>query len=107
MTVFPKHALAQGSQLLATLFPQFSTEASQVPFIASRKGNEAMAKLTGWEIYYIWETRRHTENVSMAERREESRSVCSAQLQAVPISSLLQHSSDSFGAKIMLGCLQR
>lgn len=84
-----------------------------MPFIASRKGNEAMAKLTGWEIYYIWETCRRIENVSTAERpmcrsgHQQSRSVCSAQLHTMPISSVLQHSSDSFGAKIMLDYLQK
>lgn len=53
------------------------------------------------------------ENVSMAERptcrrsrHQESRFVCPAQLQAVPIPSLLHHSGGSFGAKIMLGCSQ-
>lgn len=113
MTVFPKHALAQGSQLLAALFPQFSTETSRMPFIAAREGNEASARVTGWVIYYIWKTCWHIENVSMAERptcrrsrHRESRSVCPAQLQAMPISSLLHHSGGSFGAKIMLGCLQ-
>lgn len=112
MTVFSKHALAQRSQLLAALFPQFSTETSRMPFIASREGSEASASLTGWEIGYIWETCWHIENVSVAERptchgrHRESRSLYPAQLQVVPFSSLLHHSGGSFGAKLMLGCLQ-
>lgn len=96
MTVFPKHALTQGSQLLAALFPQFSTETSWMPCIASREGNDASARLKGWEMHYtwemhyIWETCWHIENVSMAKtpmccsRPWESHSLCLAHLLTSP-----------------------
>lgn len=68
MTVFPKHACTQGSPLLAALFPQFSTETLQMPFIAAREGSEASARLTSWEMYYIWKTCWLIANVSVVKR---------------------------------------
>lgn len=88
MTVFPKHAFTQGSPLLAALFPQFSMETLRMPFVDAREGSEASARLTSWEMYYIWKTCWLIANVSVVKRVTCSTRHWGAALRAQPGSRL-------------------